>query len=114
MKNKDNYTHELLTPPQAADLKGCSRQYIYKLIRSGALDVEEVGGRKLIVENKKFKELECGETNLRKRVESLEATLKSWESLVSGLSLDMTKLQETVDTLKAENNQLKRECQKIP
>lgn len=107
---------ELLTPPQAADLKGCSRQYIYKLIRSGALDVEEVGGRKLVIENKKFKELEIegGLNSFSKRIEDLENTLKSWESLVSGLSLDMTRLQETVDTLKAENNQLKRECQKIP
>ncbi len=45
----DNATHnELLTPTQAARLKGVSRQWIADLIRQGKLEAVKIAGRNFV------------------------------------------------------------------
>ncbi len=49
MLRMDNASHkELLTPTQAARLKGVSRQWIANLIRQGKLDVVKIAGRNFV------------------------------------------------------------------
>jgi len=41
-------TQDLVTPPQAARLKGTSREWIYSLMRRGKIEVVEVAGRQFV------------------------------------------------------------------
>ena len=41
-------TQDLVTPPQAARLKGVSRQWIDSLIRRGKIEVVEVAGKRFV------------------------------------------------------------------
>ncbi len=44
----DVNTNELLTPTQAARLKGVSRQWITNLIRQGKLEAMQIAGRNFV------------------------------------------------------------------
>jgi len=49
MPRMDNASHkELLTPTQAARLKGVSRQWIANLIRQGKLEAVKIAGRNFV------------------------------------------------------------------
>jgi excisionase family DNA binding protein len=64
---------------EASVRKGCTRSTIYKLIHEGKINIYEIGGRRFVVDDEKFRRLELRK-DLRHKVNELEARLSAVES----------------------------------
>ena len=83
---------KFFTVTDAAIEKGCTRDTIYKLIREGKINVVKAGKRRIIVGDENFRALKLQKdriTELEKRIELLENTVRQLQKKATGL--DITK-----------------------
>jgi len=85
-----------LTVRQYAELQGVTVQYIYKQIKNGFIDVQEIDNKKYIIIDEKI-DYEKKFNELEHKYELLKQELKGKEELIKSLEFNQTFLNRFIE-----------------